>query len=240
MEPDGIVWIPEHEVRATQFLYPEIKIFITDTKENVDLKLGSISISGIWDTTCCKQCQYSAQKPFYFLFLCTHVPLVWWPHLPGPLEPFGSQVTDSLGVSTDFLVQGSGSPVPLPGLGQPYGMMCTPVSTCWISARVCPMPGFLCFLSCPVLPNHLHADLHSGSDSKTVPSQWVCKGQSLAEEVQIWELGDEKFLFCPICTGSRENRESHLQGNFTDTSITDVVLSVYVHQDTQCFKTSNS
>lgn len=93
--------------------------------------------------------------------------------------------SNSLGVSTDFLVQGSGSPVPLPGLGQPYGMMCTPVSTCWISARVCPMPGFLCFLSCPVLPNHLHADLHSGSDSKTVPSQWVCKGQSLAEEVQI-------------------------------------------------------
>lgn len=143
-----------------------------------------------------------------FLFLCTHVPLVWQPHLPELLEPLGSQVAESLGVSTDCLVQESASPVPLSGLGQPYGIMCTLVSPCWIFAWGCPKPGFLRFLSCMALPNRLHTDLHSGSDSKTVPPQWVCKGQLLAEEIQIWELGEEKFLFCPVCTGSRENRES--------------------------------
>ena len=48
----------------------------------------------------------------------------------------------------------------LPWLGQLYGIMCTLVSPCWIFAWGCPMPGFLHFLSCTALTNHMHTDLH--------------------------------------------------------------------------------
>lgn len=243
MEPDDIMWIPEQttsEVISTQFLHPKIKIFLIDTKENVvwSQALFPSLVSGV--QLVANNVSALPRSPFT-LSVSMHSPpsgvtaTSSW--ATGTVSP---QVAECLGVSTDCLVQGLGSPVPLPGLGQPYGIMCTPVSPYWISARGCSKPGFLNFLSCTALTNHTHTDLHSGSDSKTVPPQCICKGQSLAEKVQIWELGEEKFLFCPVCTGSRENRESPSAVQFTDTSIKDAVSSVCVPQDIQCFKTSNS
>lgn len=85
MEPHDSVRTADQttsEVRSIQFLYPEIKIFLTDIKENIDLKSGSISISGIWGTTCCKQCQCLPRSPL-MVSVSVHSP------------PFGVTATSS-------------------------------------------------------------------------------------------------------------------------------------------------
>lgn len=80
-------WIKLHRKEIIPCLYPEIKILLSDIKENIGLQSGSTSISGIWETTFSRCCQCSVQKPFYHfrastsLWYNSHTPFSYWGHL---------------------------------------------------------------------------------------------------------------------------------------------------------------